>query len=152
MTKPLTKEEKDERAKARLAKDVKTRTAKVASEKTTKAKKAKPAKGDAPAKPAKEIDVGALDVGKARKRLGAIYKLKKNLEKKQALFDLASRNRRAAKAELEEAQAELDREIEEQRVGPGPLFGANPETLPAGRGTTTDDEDEKNGEDEGEAA
>lgn len=157
MTKPLTKEEKDARAKARAA----GTKPKAKSEKRSHAKKPSAKKGDKgepTLKQAKEVDLSAIDVGKARKRLGAIYKLKKNLAKKQALFDLASRNRRAAKAELEEAQAELDREIEEQRVGPGPLFGANPETLPKtgaaadGKGGDGDADEDEDEDGEGEAA
>lgn len=96
---------------------------------------AKAAKGKAEAKPTKaeldalkkrtEVDVSKLSPEKAMKRLEAIYKKEKAVEKKQASFDLASRARRAAKAELEQAQDELAKEIQDQRFGPGPLFNAD---------------------------
>lgn len=109
------------------------------------AKDAKPAKGKAPAAPTKaevdaakkriEVDTSKLTPEKAIKRLDAIYKLEKIVEKKQASYDLASRARRAAKAELEQAQEELANEIQDQRFGPGPLFnpdGSGPAGSPQG--------------------
>jgi hypothetical protein len=72
----------------------------------------------------KEVDPSKLDDGKAKKRLASIYRLEKTVEQKQAAFDSASAVRRAAKAELEDAQDKLELEIREQRFGPGPLFNA----------------------------
>lgn len=86
--------------------------------------RAKP-KDEKPAAKPKEINPETLETSKARKRLGAIYKLERNVERKKAAFDLASRSRRAAKAELEQAEEDLEKEIREQRFGPGPLFNAD---------------------------
>lgn len=100
--------------------------------------KGKPAKDPKPTKEElealakrKEIDLTKLSPEKALKRLDAIYKKEKVVERKQASFDLASRARRAAKADLEQAQDELAKEIQDQRFGPGPLFNADG-TGPAG--------------------
>lgn len=71
---------------------------------------------------AREIDPDALDVDEARKRCRAIYRIEKRVEAKKAAFDEASALRRAAKAEYELALSDLEREIQEQRFGPGPLF------------------------------
>jgi predicted small lipoprotein YifL len=97
----------------------------------TKPNKTKPrSKIEKPKPPAKakrtaEIDPGSLDHDKARKRLRKIYALEKDVERCQAVFDSASTQRRAAKADLEAAQEALELEIREQRFGPGPLFNTD---------------------------
>jgi hypothetical protein len=76
-----------------------------------------------PAKP-KPVNVKALEPEKMTKRLAAIYKLEQECETARASFDLASQARRAARAKLDEANDALEKEIREQRYGPGPLFNA----------------------------
>ena len=75
----------------------------------------------------KDVDPESLDTNKARSRLGAIYSLEKELENKRVAFSISSSNRRVAKAELDEAEEALAKEIREQRTGPGPLFGEDRE-------------------------
>lgn len=107
--------------------------------KLTKGTKAKGDKSPRPdgdsgaSKPHKEVDAMKLDHDERAKRLSKIYKLERAVEKKKAAFETASKLRRAAKAELEEAEEAMELEIREQRFGPGPLFsgkdGAPIETL-----------------------
>jgi hypothetical protein len=93
--------------------------------------KASKASGAPPPTRGKEIDVSKLDREKTAKRLETIYRLEKAVEKKKASFDAASQVRRRTKADFEKAQDALEKEIRDQRFGPGPLF--NPEgTGPAG--------------------
>lgn len=90
----------------------------------TKAKKSAAAAAEA-AKPRKEIDVDRLEVTKARKMLGSIHKLEKNVERAAAALAIASKQRRSAKAKHEQASEALELEIREQRFGPGPLFNVD---------------------------
>ena len=83
--------------------------------------KKRPAKRVPSTKP-KAISLDELDEKKAKKRLKDIYRLEKEVEKKTALFDLASRDRRSAQASMEQAIEDLENEIREQRDGMGPLF------------------------------
>lgn len=79
-----------------------------------------------------EVDPTKLSPEKLRDRVAKIYALEKVRDRKKAALDLASRGRRAAKAELEQAEEDLTKEIQEQRFGPGPLF--NPDgSGPAGK-------------------
>lgn len=161
MTKPLTKEEKEkraaERAKAKGAAKPKAPKAKKKPN-AKSAKKESASKGKKQGKLAsdvarrkEELDVSKLDATRAKKMLDSIHALERVVEKKQRLFDLASQNRRAAKAELEEAQDALSQEINDQRFGPGPLFDPNAKPLagapasmpPAGpKGDGEDDADD----------
>lgn len=77
-----------------------------------------PAKGDKP----KEIDAKELDPEEARKRCAAIYKREKKVEAKRKLHEVAKKGAKAAKAALDDAEDALEKEIREQRFGPGPLF------------------------------
>lgn len=101
---------------------------KPAKKKATKAakptKSAKPTKPTKPAKLRQDTDPAKLDREKATKRLGAIYRLEKTLENKRVAHSIASSSKRIAKAEMEEAEEALAKEIREQRTGPGPLFDA----------------------------
>lgn len=84
---------------------------------------AKRSKGAAAAdKSRPELDPGNLDAKASAVRLRAIYRLQGDVENKKATYEAASRVRRAAKAELEEALEALEKEVHEQRFGPGPLF------------------------------
>lgn len=81
------------------------------------------AKADgSPAAKAKEVDVETLPEVEVKKRVAAIYKLERVLERKRIAYDTATRHRNAAKAELEAAEEALQQELDEQRFGPGPLF------------------------------
>lgn len=107
----------------------KKKTAKKAAKKTVSRKRDTSAASPPSAAPKpgtesrpKEIDPDTLDREKARKRLGAIYKLEKAVEHKKVKLEAASRARRAAKAEYGDACDCLENEIHEQRFGPGPLF------------------------------
>lgn len=84
----------------------------------TKAKKA----AAAAAPKGKEIDVEKVDVARARKMLGATHRLAKKVERTAAALAVASKARRAAKASHEAAIEELERELRDQRYGPGPLY------------------------------
>lgn len=70
----------------------------------------------------KEVNPSKLDSVAAHRRLRSIYRLEKELENKRVALELASSNRRAAKAAYDEAIEALEKEIREQRTGPGPLF------------------------------
>jgi len=87
----------------------------------TKSKKASEPKGPR----GKEIEVDKIDASRARKMLGTTHKLSKAVERARAALDVASKQRRAAKANHEEAVEALERELREQRFGPGPLFNAD---------------------------
>lgn len=110
----------------------------------------KRSKGAAAAeKPRAELDPGKLDAKASATRLRSIYRLQGAVENKKATYDAASRVRRAAKAELEEALEALEKEVHEQRFGPGPLF--NPDGSDAAgkpvrslRAIGLDDDDEGN--------
>lgn len=91
-----------------------TATKKKAAGKATSAKGA--------AKAASEIDPSKLTPEEAKKHCAAIYKLEKIVEKKREAHDQAKRGAKSAKAALTEAEAALEKEIREQRTGPGPLF------------------------------
>lgn len=90
----------------------------------------------------KELDVSKIDEKRGKKMLAAIHELEREAERKRHLFELASQNRRAAKAELEEAEDALRKEINDQRFGAGPLFdpnaqpltGASPHSVPEAAG------------------
>ena len=75
-------------------------------------------------KPDEEIDATKLDPEEAKKRCAAIYKLEKAVERKRQAYDQAKRGAKSAKGSLEEAEEALEKEIREQRKGPGPLFDA----------------------------
>jgi len=121
--KPLTPEQrkaKTEREKARRArlKAEKSETPKPTKEpkaKKDKAPKAEPPRG-------KEVDLSRVAPDKAKGMLVKVHKLEKAVEKAAAKLAVASQERRAARANLEKAQEALQREIQEQRYGPGPLF------------------------------
>lgn len=72
-----------------------------------------------------EVDPRSLPPDDARKRCAAIYELEREVEKKRAAHDLAKKAARAKKAELDDAEAALEKEIRDQRMGPGPLFSAD---------------------------
>lgn len=126
--KPLTPEQrkaKTEREKARRArlKAEKEGGSSTATPKSPKASKAKSPKGEPAAAPrGKEVDLGRVAPEKAKGMLLKVHKLEKAVEKAKGAFDKASQARRAARANLEKAQDALQREIQDQRFGPGPLF------------------------------
>lgn len=102
-----------------------------AKKEATSKKKAKAAKPKVAsvgiAKPEKrvELDPSKLDPKASAKRLRAIYQLQAEVDTKTATYEAASRVRRAAKADLEEALEALAIEVHDQRFGPGPLFNAD---------------------------
>lgn len=129
--KPLTEEQrkaKQERDRARRAK----------AKATKGPKPTKPAKGEKVEQPrGKEVDLSRVAADKAKGMLLKVHKLEKGVEAARAKFDRASQARRAAKANLEKAQDALNREIQDQRFGPGPLFAkdGNPDLEPAAAAT-----------------
>lgn len=95
-----------------------------------RASKAKPKSVPTPpAVKGKEIDAGTLDPEEAKKRCAAIYKLEKVVDLKRSAHTVAKLDAKAAKAALADAENALEKEIREQRFGPGPLF--NPDGSPA---------------------
>jgi len=76
---------------------------------------------DAPAK-REEVDPALLDPEEAKKRCGEIYRLEKKIEAKRASYELLKSRTKTAKTTLDAAQEALDKEIDAQRFGPGPLF------------------------------
>lgn len=148
--KPLTPEQrkaKTEREKARRArlKEAKGSTAAPKTPKASKAKKeAATESGDAaaPAKPrGKEVDVAKLKPGETVKMLGAVHKLQKRVEVAEAACERAKRDHREARAKLEKARTALKKEIDEQRFGPGELYGPGAETMHV-QGAKDEEEDE----------
>lgn len=97
---------------------------KAKASKPSKPAKEKPAKGSKPTT-SKECDPMSLDRKKAAERLRTIYDLEKDLEGARARYDVACRARKSAKADLDEAEEALNKEIRDQRQGPGPLFNAD---------------------------
>lgn len=74
------------------------------------------------AKKSTKIDLESLGATKLTKRLKRLYELEKDVENKQARLDMASRDRLAAKGALQQAQEDLQKELREQREGPGELY------------------------------
>lgn len=150
MARELTPEQrkaKTEREKARRArlKAEKGASSTPKGPKPSKAKKA--SKAEPEAARGKEVDLGRVAPEKAKGMLLKVHKLEKAVEKAKGAFDKASQARRAARANLEKAQDALQREIQDQRFGPGPLFtgAGNPDVEP-------EDEGGEDGEGERESA
>lgn len=77
-----------------------------------------------PPRTGKEIDPTKLDQTKAVKRLASIYDLEREVEVRKHVYENAKRDLRSARADFESAVEALEKEIREQRFGPGPLFNA----------------------------
>lgn len=108
-------------AKANQKRKAARKTGKKKATKKASTPKPAPPKADPP----KEIDPTALDPAEAKKRVGVIYKLEKAVEKARAAHDLAKRAAKAAKDKLTGAEGALEKEIRDQRYGPGPLYDPN---------------------------
>lgn len=122
------------------------------SPKPTRAKKeprATKGEGDDPAPRArgKEVDVTKLKPGETVKMLAATHRLQKKVEKCEDAHERAKRDAREAKAKLEKARTALRKEIDEQRFGPGELFGPGAATDHV-KGDTSGEEDDDDGEGE----
>lgn len=124
-TKPVAKRKKVVRRKPAAAtppplKLVENEDApKVAPKKNATKKKASK---KATTKKSTSADVNGLDADEARKRVGAIYKLEAEVEKKRAAYEIAATVAKSKREELKLAEEALAKEIHDQRVGPGPLF------------------------------
>ena len=70
----------------------------------------------------REVDPKNLEPEDAKKRCAAIYKRERKVEGKRVIHELAKKTAKAAKAALTDAEEELEKEINDQRFGPGPLF------------------------------
>jgi len=96
---------------------------KTAAEKAATTKEAKKATAPkAASTPRKEVDVSKINQQEGKKRLGSIYRLEKSVERTKSVLEAASKTRRSAKANHEKAVDVLEKEIRDQRFGPGPLF------------------------------
>jgi hypothetical protein len=144
--KPLTPEQrraKTEREKARRAR-LKAEKGESSTPKKPKANKTKKgAKGEPElaARSGKEVDVATLKPGETVKMLGAVHKLQKRVETAEAACERAKRDHREARAKLEKARTALKKEIDEQRFGPGELYGPGADTMHV-QGAKDEDEDE----------
>lgn len=81
---------------------------------------------ETPAAPAtrEEVDSSLLDPEEAKKRCGEIYRLEKKIEARRASYELLKGRTKTAKTSLNAAEEALDKEIADQRFGPGPLVAA----------------------------
>jgi len=76
----------------------------------------------------KDVDPAKLEDAEKAKRLRKIYELRKKVERKKLADEAAMKHRRKTRAEYEGALQELEKELDEQRHGPGPLFVGEPAT------------------------
>lgn len=114
------------RREARAAKGVggKAKASKKTSKKASskKAPPSMPEKGGGKPANRKQVDLGKLTEADKKKRLAAVYKLEGEIEKRRAVYDASKKTTASHKKALASAEAALDKELDEQRFGPGPLF------------------------------
>jgi len=70
----------------------------------------------------KEINPEKLSAEDAKKRVAEIYRLEADVEKARQKFEISRRATSSAKKTLRAAEERLEREIQDQRFGAGPLF------------------------------